>query len=97
MYYGGIDYHKKYSVVTIINEHGKIIRQARINHYYPEMFRKLFEALDGPVKVVYESSMNWSWLYEILEKIDCIESITLSGLGSDLSTLAGRQARLIIC
>ena len=78
MDYAGIDYHKKYSVVTIINEDGKMIRQARINHYYPEIFRKLFEDLDGPVKAVYESSINWSWLYEILEKIDCIESITLA-------------------
>lgn len=78
MYYCGIDYHKKYSVVTITNKDGKLIRQSRINHCYPEKFRELFEALDGPVKVVYESSLNWSWLYEILERIECIQSITLA-------------------
>lgn len=78
MYYVGIDYHKKYSVVTVVDENGKLVKEVRINHQYPENFRKLLKSLDGPMKVVYESGFNWSWLYEILERIENIESITLA-------------------
>lgn len=78
MYNAGIDYHKKYSVVSIIDEDGKLIKEVRISHQYPDNFRKLFSDLDGRVKVVYESGFNWSWLYEIVEGIENVESITLA-------------------
>lgn len=78
MYYAGIDYHKRYSVVSIVNEEGELVREVRISHQYSGNFLRLLGGLDRPVKVVYESGFNWSWLYEILEGIENIESITLA-------------------
>lgn len=78
MYYCGIDYHKKYSVVSIQNDAGDIVREQRINHAWEGVFEQLLGSLDEPVRVVYESSVNWSWLYEILERIENVEKIVLA-------------------
>ena len=57
MYYCGIDYHKKYSVVSIQNDAGETIHEQRINHGWEGAFEKLLGPLEEPVKVVYESSV----------------------------------------
>ena len=36
MYYAGIDYHKRYSVVIIQNEQGQIVQERRVDPAYPE-------------------------------------------------------------
>jgi transposase len=78
MYYAGIDYHKRYSVVSIQNEQGQIVPERRVDPAYPEGFRRLFRECPEPVSVVYESTVNWSWLYEILQPLKRISSITLA-------------------
>ena len=54
VYYAGIDYHKRYSVVCIRNHQGDIVREATVRPNSLEQFTSLFAELDGPVKVVYE-------------------------------------------
>lgn len=78
MYYCGIDYHKKYSVVSMINENGQTVEERRIGHQNPALFEELLNGLDQPVKVVFENSLNWSWLYEILERIRNVKQIVLA-------------------
>jgi transposase len=76
--YAGIDYHKHYSFVSVLDAEGHIILERQIHHKEPGLFMELLEALPEPVAVVYESTFNWSWLYEILEKIPNVASITLA-------------------
>ncbi len=78
MYYAGIDYHKRYSVVSIQDAQGQIVQEERVDHAYPEEFRRLFKECPEPVSVVYESTVNWSWLYEILQPLDNVRSVTLA-------------------
>jgi len=78
MYYAGIDYHKRYSVVSIQNGQGQIVQEERVDHAYPEGFRRLFRECPEPVSVVYESTVNWSWLYEILKPLRNVSSVTLA-------------------
>ena len=78
MYYCGIDYHKKYSVVSIIDSNGQPVDQRQIPHLNPALFAELFNGLDQSVKVVFENSLNWSWLYEILEHIQNVKQIVLA-------------------
>lgn len=78
MYYCGIDYHKKYSVASIIDEKGQPVDERRIGHQAPHLFGDLLGTLDQPVNVVFENSPNWSWLHEILEQIENVQSITLA-------------------
>ena len=78
MYYAGIDYHKRYSVVSIQDDAGAIVLERRIEHNDPFAFSEVVHALPGRVKVVYECGLNWSWLYEVLEQIKEVESITVA-------------------
>lgn len=78
MYYAGIDYHKRYSIVSVLDEEGNRVKEVRVTHGGRQGFELLFQGFDGPVEVAYEASFNWSWLYEILETIPNVASITLA-------------------
>ena len=49
MNYVGIDYHKKYSHVTAIDEKGRVIRSKRLENK-PEPFQGFFKRPTGPSK-----------------------------------------------
>ena len=49
MYYAGIDYHKRYSVVSIQDGQGRIVQEERVDHRYPELFKRLFSDCSEPV------------------------------------------------
>jgi hypothetical protein len=63
----GIDYHKAYSVYSVLNAQGDSLGHGRINHAHPEDFSALVRRWPG-CRVVFEVSMNWHWLFEILER-----------------------------
>jgi hypothetical protein len=42
MYCAGIDYHKRYSIVSIQDAQGQIVQEQRVDHAHPEGFRRLF-------------------------------------------------------
>lgn len=78
MFHAGVDYHKRYSFVSILDDSGEIVLERRIDHRRPEDFEDLFGQLPEPVAIVYESSWAWCWLYEILEKIENVVRIVLA-------------------
>jgi transposase len=65
--YIGIDYHKRYSVYCVLDERGEVLERGRIEHVDPGAFVALVQRWKG-CRVVFEASMNWHWLYEILEE-----------------------------
>lgn len=78
MNYAGIDYHKEYSFVSILNEQGTVVFEQRVEHQHPQIFEKIFKSMEGECEVVYEACGSWSWLYEILEKIEKVKKISLA-------------------
>ena len=77
MNYVGIDYHKRYSHATAINEEGKVIRSKRLENK-PEAFQTFFKDLEGPSEAVLEASRTWGVMYDLLEAIDEVESVQLA-------------------
>jgi integron integrase len=77
MNYVGIDYHKRYSVVTAIDEKGQVIRTKRLDNRH-EPFQAFFSSLDGPSEAVLEATRTWGVLYDLLEETDGVESVTLA-------------------
>ena len=73
----GIDYHKRYSVYCVVDREGEVLERGRIEHFEPEGFVGLVRRWRG-CRVVFESSMNWHWLYEILEEEVAAEDIKLA-------------------
>ncbi len=77
MNYVGIDYHKKYSHVTAIDEEGRVIRSKRLENK-PDLFQEFFKGLGGPSETVLEASRTWGVLYDLLEELQEVESIELA-------------------
>ena len=77
MNYVGIDYHKKYSHVTAIDEEGRVIRSRRVENR-PESFQEFFGRLQGASETVLEASRTWGVMYDLLEEIEGVESVELA-------------------
>lgn len=77
MNYVGIDYHKKYSHVTAIEGEGRMISSRRLDNT-PDDFQVFFDSLDGESAAVVEASRTWGVMYDLLEDIDGVESVTLA-------------------
>lgn len=73
----GIDYHKRYSVFCVVDGAGEILNRGRIEHARPGEFLSLVKRWRG-CRVVFEASMNWHWLYEVLETELGVEDIVLA-------------------
>ena len=78
LFYVGIDYHKRYSVVHVIDDAGQSVCQTRVHLNDRRLFQAIFLRLDGPCRVVFEACMNWCKLYDLLEPIPNIEQMTLA-------------------
>lgn len=67
MLYSGIDLHKRFSVITTMNQSGEIIEQQRISNK-PGETAKYFNNLDQDKhKAVIEACFAWGWMADELE------------------------------
>lgn len=66
MLYAGIDLHKNYVVITVINQRGAQISQVRINNDRKALII-YFRQFKEPVKVVIEATLNWYWIVDLLD------------------------------
>lgn len=64
--YVGIDYHKRYSVATIMDEAGAILSQQRVNND-PETLRQFAAQLPAGSTIALEATGSWYYFYEVLE------------------------------
>jgi transposase len=62
----GLDVHKKYTEVAIVDEEGVVTEQKRIENE-PERIEEFSNRLSN-ADMVMESSSTWYWLYEILSR-----------------------------
>ena len=70
MYYLGIDYHKRFSQVAVMDEKGKVHINCRMVNEKVS-FDALKRRLNGnePLKAVIEAGRNWGMMYDLLEGI----------------------------
>lgn len=64
----GIDYHKKDSFVTALDENGKKIFHGKLPNQ-EKVFKELLKKLPGPFKAVIEASRTWQVMYELLRNV----------------------------
>lgn len=81
----GIDYHKNYSVLVTTDAQGKVLRRGRVEHKAQwsgparrEGLERYFKELDCPTQVVFESTWNWGWLHDVLEKVPRVERMVMA-------------------
>ena len=70
MYSIGIDAHKRYSQLTIMQENGKIINRCKVNNDRKSIKRALSPYAQDGAKAVLESGWNWGLLYDMFSDCD---------------------------
>ena len=63
----GIDMHKRFSEVAVVDDAGKLITRQKLNHDYQDQMREFFTGLGPDTVATVEATRNWYWLYELLE------------------------------
>jgi len=61
----GLDLHKNYSQVAVVNQRGITCNQVKIPNN-PQMLDIFFSSLDKPFRVTFESTRNYYWLADYL-------------------------------
>lgn len=69
MRYVGVDFHKRYSYVTIKDGEGKVVKEGIVSNR-KESFKKFLDgSLRQPTKAVIETGNNWGLIYDWLEEM----------------------------
>lgn len=64
--YVGLDYHKRYSVATVIDQMGKLVEQVKLNNE-PQALLSYVNSLPKGSKIALEATGSWYYVYELLE------------------------------
>lgn len=64
--YGGLDYHKRYSVATVIDQMGKLVEQVKLNNK-PQTPLSYVNSLSKGSKIALEAQGSWYYVYGLLE------------------------------
>lgn len=69
MYYVGVDYHKRYSVATVVDSDGLMLARKRLDNRL-EAFREFLQPYDkAEVEAVVEATRSWGIAVDILEQV----------------------------
>ena len=77
MLYAGVDYHKRYSQVHVIDEQGRTRASARLANDFTTL-RGFFAALAEPCRAVVEADWNWGVMYDWLDAIENVSAVELA-------------------
>ncbi len=89
MLHAGVDMHKRYSVVTVVDDGGKeLVSGRRLANEEPDILA-FFSSLPEEVRVVIEAGSNFKWMCDLLDEHG-IENI----LCHPLKTKAEASARI---
>jgi transposase len=81
MFYTGIDYHKRYSVLCTVDASGQRVQSARVAQNEPAAFAAYFQRLPAPSEAVLEACWNWGWLHDLLSETPNVVSVVLAHPG----------------
>jgi transposase len=78
MHYVGVDYHKKSSYVTVVDERGRVVREGQIANSR-EAVAGALAGIEGEMSAVLEAGRNWPVMYDWLEEL--VDGVTLAHPG----------------
>lgn len=67
-HYIGIDFHKQFSSVAVMNEQGSVIDQCRLSHDQPKEMMSYFSQFNKDTSVTLEATRHWYWLVDLLQE-----------------------------
>jgi len=69
MLHVGLDLHKKYSTVVVMDDGGNVQLEETLYHDDRPRLIEFFSKLAGKAVVTVEATRDWYWLYELLEEL----------------------------
>ena len=75
MHYVGVDYHKKSSYVTVMDERGKVVKEGQIANTREALAALLDGTAEG-ASAVLEAGRNWPVMYDWLDEL--VDEVTLA-------------------
>jgi transposase len=75
MHYVGVDYHKKSSYVTVMDERGKVVKEGQIANTQ-EALAAFLEGRTAGASAVLEAGRNWPVMYDWLDGL--VDEVTLA-------------------
>lgn len=92
MIYEGIDIHKRYSVVSLINERVECLETQRVMKEKLE-FERIMERYRGErFRAVIEAGLNWGVIYDMLSEIEGMESMKVAN-ASQIKAIASAKIK----
>lgn len=73
----GMDVHKNKTYLTEMDGRGRIVRQAEVATR-PAALRRFFRGGRGARRVVMESTWNWPWVYDCVERCEGVKEVKLA-------------------
>src|SRR3989338_3967577 len=83
-HYIGIDFHKQFSSVAVMDEKGTMLDECKLYHDQPEQLSAYFAQFKGSANVCLEATRNWYWLVDLLQ-----------GQGLTVKLVHAKKARII--
>jgi len=90
MLYGGIDIHKKYSVMSVINERGECLETKRFENNRTELQEILDRYKGEKFKAVIEAGLNWGVMYDMLWEMEGIVDVKLANASKVKAIASGK-------
>lgn len=66
-YYIGIDFHKQFSSVAVMDNKGTIVDERKLFHDQPEELMAYFAQFKDQANVCLEATRNWYWMADLLQ------------------------------
>jgi transposase len=70
MIYVGMDIHKRFSQVAVLDEGGQVLDRRRLNHTPCEELIEYFNQFPKATQVIMEPTCGWSWLSDRIRALD---------------------------
>ena len=68
-YYIGVDFHKQFSFVTVMDPNGNILEQQQLNHLNVSYIREFFSRFAPNASVSVEATRSWYWFVDLLQDL----------------------------
>jgi transposase len=83
-HYIGMDFHKQFSQVAVMDQQGQIIEERRLDHDQLEGLKQYFSQFDSDTSIALEATRGWYWMVDFLQN-----------QGFDVKLVHAKKARII--
>lgn len=70
MVYVGVDFHKSFSQVAVMDETGKVQENVKLLHRNKEKLYNYFQRFEPKTSITFEATRSWYWFSDLLDELN---------------------------